>query len=50
MCPGALIGGEAVEEFDQVAAPSGIVSCLPRRVTVECGDVFIKATWLRTRG
>src|SRR6478736_7876445 len=37
MCPGALIGGEAVEEFDQVAAPSGIVSCLPRRVTVEWG-------------
>jgi len=38
----AVIGGEAVEEFDQVAAPSGIVSCLPRRVIVECGDVFIK--------
>ena len=37
-----VIGRKAVQEFDQVAAPSGIVSCLPRRVTVECGYGFIE--------
>src|SRR5882757_611952 len=37
----AIVGWEAVDEFDQIAAPSGIVSRLPRGVTLECRYGFV---------